>query len=200
MNSTSTGSAPMGSTSTGSTSTASTSMASTNATTARPFWNPYLAGIGLGLTLLLAYVVLGTGLGASGGITRLAATTAHGVAPTAIEQSPYLAGYFADGSPLAHYLVTMLLGTLLGGFLSAAAARRVQLGVERGPRASVGLRLTLALLGGALAGLGARFASGCTSGQALSGGAMLQTGSFVFTGACFAAAFALAPLVKKEWR
>jgi uncharacterized membrane protein YedE/YeeE len=167
---------------------------------AQPFWNPYLAGIGLGLTLLLAYVVLGTGLGASGGITRLAASAAHTVAPTAVEQSPYLAGYFADGSPLAHYLVPMLAGTLLGGFVSAAAVGRLRAGVERGPRARVALRLALALGGGVLAGLGARFASGGTSGQALSGGAMLQTGSFVFTGACFAAAFALAPLVKKEWR
>jgi hypothetical protein len=166
----------------------------------RPYWNPYLAGIGLGLVLLFAYVVLGTGLGASGGITRIAAGAAHTVAPASVERSEYLAGYFVDGSPLAHYLVLMLVGTLLGGFLSAAAAGRVRPGVERGPTARIGLRLTLALLGGGLAGLGARFAQGCTSGQALSGGAMLQTGSFVFTGACFAAAFALAPLVKKEWR
>jgi uncharacterized protein len=166
----------------------------------RPYWNPYLAGIGLGLVLLFSYVVLGTGLGASGGITRIAATAAHTVAPAAIERSDYLGGYFAAGSPLAHYLVLMLVGTLLGGVLSAAAAGRVRPGVERGPTARIGLRLVLALFGGGLAGLGARFAQGCTSGQALSGGAMLQTGSFVFTGACFAAAFALAPLVKKEWR
>lgn len=166
----------------------------------RPFWNPYAAGVGLGLTLLLSYVVLGTGLGASGGLTRIAASAAHAVAPTTVEANPYLGGYFTNGSPLAYYLVTMLAGTLVGGFVSAFAAGRVQLGVERGPTASAGLRLVLALFGGALAGLGARFANGCTSGQALSGGAMLQTGSFVFTGACFAAAFALAPLVKKEWQ
>lgn len=166
----------------------------------RPYWNPYLAGVGLGLTLLFSYAVLGTGLGASGGITRLAASAAHAVAPAAVEQSPWLGSYFADGSPLAYYLVTMLAGTLLGGLLSAAAAGRVRVTIERGPTAGAGLRLGLALVGGGLAGLGARFASGCTSGQALSGGAMLQTGSFVFTGACFAAAFAVAPLVKKEWR
>ena len=166
----------------------------------RPFLNPYLAGIGLGLTLLLSYVVLGTGLGASGGITRIAATAAHTVAPTTVESNEYLREYFADGRPLAYYLVTMLAGVLLGGFGSAFAAKRVAVGVERGPTASTRTRLVFALLGGGLAGLGARFAMGCTSGQALSGGAMLQTGSFVFTGACFAAAFAIAPLVKKEWR
>ena len=169
-------------------------------TTPRPYWNPSAAGSGLGLVLLFSYVVLGTGLGASGGITRMAAATAHVVAPQAIAGNEYLGNYFTDGSPLAYYLVTMFAGTLLGGLLSAFAAGRVAVGVERGPSAPVGLRLTLALVGGGLAGIGARFASGCTSGQALSGGAMLQTGSFVFTGACFAAAFAFAPLVRREWR
>ena len=33
-----------------------------------PYWSPYLAGFGLGLTLLLAFWVLGTGLGASAGL------------------------------------------------------------------------------------------------------------------------------------
>ncbi|HEX6810416.1 MAG TPA: YeeE/YedE thiosulfate transporter family protein [Planctomycetota bacterium] len=166
----------------------------------RPYWNPYVAGVGLGLTLVLAYVVLGTGLGASGGIARLAAGTAHGVAPAAVEHNTYLAAWFADGSAVRHYLVAMLAGTLAGGFLSALAAGRVRPGVERGPRSGIVLRLACALLGGAVAGLGARFAQGCTSGLALSGGALLQVGSFVFTGATFAAAFAFAPLVRKEWR
>jgi uncharacterized protein len=166
----------------------------------KPYWNPYAAGTGLGLTLLISYVVLGTGLGASGGITRIAATAAHAVAPAAVEHNSYLNGYFDSGNPLAYYLVTMLVGTLIGGFLSAYSAGRTALTIERGPTAKPGLRLALALVGGAFAGLGARFALGCTSGQALSGGAMLQTGSFVFTGACFAAAFATAPLVRKEWR
>lgn len=166
----------------------------------RPYWNPYLAGIGLGLVLTLSYVVLGAGLGASGGITRAAVATAHAVAPAAVERNAYLGSFFADGNPLAYYLVAMLVGTFGGGWLSAFAAGRFAFGVERGATAGVGLRLALALAGGALAGLGARIASGCTSGQALSGGALLQTGAFVFTGACFAAAFAVAPLVRKEWR
>lgn len=166
----------------------------------RPYWNPYLAGIGLGLTLLFAYLVLGTGLGASGGITRVATAAAQRVAPEAVAHNAYLAGYLEGNGPLWHYLVAMFGGTLLGGMLSAIAAQRFALGVERGPTAGSALRLALALLGGGLAGLGARLAQGCTSGQALSGGAMLQTGSFVFTGACFAAAFAFAPLVRKEWR
>lgn len=168
--------------------------------TPRPYWNPYLAGVGLGLTLVLSYLVLGTGLGASGGISRIAAATANVVAPTAVQGNPYLGEWFQDGSPLRYYLVFMLVGTLLGGFVSAAAAQRLAPGIERGPRASRALRLLLALFGGVVVGLGSRLAMGCTSGQALSGGALLQTGAFVFTGATFAAAFLFAPLVRKEWR
>ena len=37
------------------------------------YMNPYLAGIGLGLTLLLAFVLVGRGLGASGALMRFTA-------------------------------------------------------------------------------------------------------------------------------
>lgn len=166
----------------------------------RPYWNPYLAGTGLGLTLVLSYVVLGTGLGASGAIARASAAAAHVAAPASVEANAELGGYFESGSPLRHYLVAMLVGTFLGGLLSAASARRTRLGLERGRRAGAGARVVAAVLGGVLAGFGARLSLGCTSGLALSGGAMLQTGSFVFVGACFAAAFAAAPLVRRLWR
>ncbi|MCA8964024.1 MAG: YeeE/YedE family protein [Planctomycetes bacterium] len=167
----------------------------------RPYWNPYLAGVGLGLTLAIAYLVLGTGLGASGAITRTATTALHAVAPATVEANATMGGYYeGGGSPLHNYLVWMFAGVLAGGFLSAAAASRVRVQVERGPRISAGGRIALTLLGGALAGLGARFAGGCTSGLALSGGAMLQAGAMVFVMTTFGAAFGLAPLLKRAWR
>jgi uncharacterized membrane protein YedE/YeeE len=57
----------------------------------------------------------------------------------------------------------------------------------------------LAFLGGAIAGFGAKIAKGCTSGQALTGGSMLNVGSLVFMVAVFAAAYGLAYFVRKEW-
>lgn len=166
----------------------------------KPYWNPYLAGAGLGLTLVLSYVVLGTGLGASGAIARIAAAGAHALVPAAVEGNASTGPWFADGSPLRHYLVWMFVGTLLGGMLSAIAAGRAALQVERGPRASAGLRLVTALFGGACAGFAARLSLGCTSGLALSGGALLQLGSFVFVGATFAVGFGAAPMVRRLWR
>jgi uncharacterized membrane protein YedE/YeeE len=167
--------------------------------TAKRYWSPYLAGLGLGVTLLVSYLVLGTGLGASATPARVTAAAANAVAPEAMEDNAYLGGWFADGSPLEHYLVFMTLGVVLGGFLSARAARRIKLGIERGPTAKVGLRVVLAVVGGVLVGFASRLASGCTSGQALSGGALLLSGSWAFMIAIFIGAFGAARFVRKEW-
>ena len=54
-------------------------------------------------------------------------------------------------------------------------------------------------LGGGLMGVGAKFARGCTSGQALSGAAVLNLGSWAFMLCVFIGAYALAYFVRKEW-
>jgi uncharacterized membrane protein YedE/YeeE len=164
-----------------------------------PYWNPYLAGVGLGLTLLLSFVTLGAGLGASGGLARVATATVHVVAPAAVERNGYTGPWVVEGPLLAHYLVFMGGGVLLGGFLSAFLARRTSPLVERGPHASVRRRLALALGGGLLVGFASRMAGGCTSGQSLTGGALLLDGSWAFTGAVFAGGYATAWFVRKEW-
>ena len=89
---------------------------------------------------------------------------------------------------------------MVGGFLSARAARRTGFTVERGPHASVRLRLVLALIGGVIVGFASRLAGGCTSGQALTGGALLLNGSWAFMISLFAGAFGAAWFVRKEWQ
>ncbi|MDP3235556.1 MAG: YeeE/YedE thiosulfate transporter family protein [Myxococcales bacterium] len=167
---------------------------------AQRYANPYLAGAALGVTLLLSYVTLGAGLGASAAPARVATAALHAIAPAPMENNGYVGGWFSEGSPLSHYLVFMTLGTLLGGLLSAKLARRVgRWSVERGPTATSRTRLALAVVGGLLVGFASRLAAGCTSGQALSGGALLFTGSWAFMAAMFLGAFLVAPLVRKEW-
>jgi len=159
--------------------------------------NPYLAGVFLGLTLVLSYTVLGAGLGASGGLARLSASLLGAIAPEHTRASEYFGGW--GGAPLSYYLVFMMVGTFLGGLLSAVQGNRIAFQVERGRSAPVGLRIGFALVGGVIVGFASRLAQGCTSGQALSGGAVLLTGSLLFLICLFASGFAAAALGRRQW-
>ena len=149
----------------------------------RPYSDPYLTGTGLGLVLLASYAFAGRGLGASGAFTSVAAAVAD--------------------SPVFHkseWLLLEIAGVIVGGFLSALVAGRLQFAVERGPHMARAPRLAIAFGGGAVMGLGAVLARGCTSGLALTGGALLSVGSWLFMIAAFAGAYALAPLLRRAWR
>ena len=100
---------------------------------------------------------------------------------------------------LDHWLIPMILGTIFGGFISSLLNRRFKVETGKGPRISKRNRWILAFIGGAIMGYGARFARGCTSGQALSGGAVLSVGSWAFMIAVFAGAYAMAWFVRKQW-
>ena len=167
------------------------------------YLDPYLAGIAIGLVLLAAYATAGRGLGASGAFSSVvAAATVTVVGTTEASSSAALAPYLPNGamSPLGDWLVLELAGVAAGGFASAWLAGRLRSTVERGDRIAIGTRMYFAVGGGALMGFGAKLARGCTSGQALSGGALLATGSWIFIAACFAAGYAFAPLARRLWR
>jgi hypothetical protein len=51
-----------------------------------------------------------------------------------------------------------------------------------------------------LVGYASRLASGCTSGQALSGGALLLTGSLIFMMCVFAGGYAAAYFFRRQWQ
>ena len=167
-----------------------------------PYMNPYLGGIGLGLVLLAAYVVMGRGLGASGAVTSFVSWAVSLVAPGHANANEFFAEYLEGGlgHPLKTWLVFEVLGVLAGGFISGALAHRLSRTVEKGPRIPVAGRLGFAFAGGALMGIGAKLARGCTSGQALSGGAALNAGSWAFMMMVFAGAYALACLMRRQWR
>lgn len=163
--------------------------------------NPYWAGFGLGLVLLTSFVVMGRGLGASGAFTTAVATTVHAVAPAHATGNAFYAEYLGDGTtnPLKDWLVFEVLGVFVGGFLSGALGNRLKFSIEKGPRISNPWRLVFAAIGGALMGVGAKLALGCTSGQALSGGALLNLGSWAFMMCVFGGAYALAWFFRRQW-
>ncbi len=167
---------------------------------AKPYINPYLAGILLGLVLFLAFFITGSGLGASGGLNRLLVFVQNWVAPEHIDQVPYLlkmAG--GDTNPLQSWIVYLTVGTVIGGFVSGLLGRRIRIETNKGPQINNATRWVMAFVGGGLMGYGARLARGCTSGQALSGGAVLSVGSWAFMLAVFAGAYALAYFLRRFW-
>lgn len=169
------------------------------ASPARPYWNPYLVGVLLGLVLLATYAIAGRGLGATAAFSALDAWIVGGFSPEHVQSNIVHLRYWNDGAPLLQWTLFLLGGALLGAFLSGWQGRRLSFTVEHGPQISDSTRLALAFSGGFIAAVGARIAKGCTSGQALTGGSMLNVGSLVFMLAVFVSAYALAYFVRKEW-
>ena len=166
----------------------------------RPYLNPYLGGTLLGLVLFGAVYITGGGLGASGGLNRILVFVQDLIVPAHVDRTPYLLSMAGgEKNALDNSIVWITVGTLLGGFLSGWLNRRLRWETRRGPRIGVRTRWMLALAGGVLMGYGARFARGCTSGQALSGGAVLSVGSWAFMLAVFAGGYLLAWFFRKAW-
>jgi uncharacterized protein len=166
----------------------------------RPYINAYLGGTLLGLVLFASFFLTGNGLGASGGLNRFIVFFQDLFAPEHVDRNAYLlkmAG--GDKNPLDDWIVPMVFGTLAGGFMGGWWNGRLKVVTNRGPQVSVRSRWIYAFVGGAIMGYGARLARGCTSGQALSGGATLSVGSWAFMFAVFGGAYLLAYFVRKLW-
>lgn len=162
--------------------------------------NPYVGGALLGVVLFLAFFLTGNGLGASGGLNRYVVYLEDLVAPEHIDRLSYLlkmAG--GEKNPLDDWIVFLTFGTMIGGFVSGWMHGRLKVETNKGPHISVRTRWLAAFVGGTIMGYGARFARGCTSGQALSGGAVLSAGSWAFMFAVFGGGYAAAYFVRRLW-
>ncbi|MCP4146707.1 MAG: YeeE/YedE family protein [bacterium] len=164
------------------------------------YLSPYLAGVGLGLVLLASFFISGHGLGASGTITRTITAVEKVVAPEHVNNNKYLAKYGGgDTNPLKDWYVFEVLGLLVGGLISGVLGGRMKKETNHGPNITKKQRWVFAVIGGALFGFGARLARGCTSGVALSGGAVLSLGAWITMMSIFAGAYALAYVFRKLW-
>ena len=166
----------------------------------KPYSNPYVEGALLVVVLFFAFFLTGNGLGASGALNRMLVYFEDLVAADHIDQVPYLINYASgDKNPLDVSFVIMAVGVLAGGFVSGLVHHRLQFETNKGPHISNKTRWMMAFCGGILMGYGARFARGCTSGQGLSGGAVLAVGSWAFLLAVFVGAYSLAYALRRLW-
>lgn len=154
---------------------------------ARIDWTPYLIGAGIGVLSWVVFVVVNNPLG----ITTALSQASGGVAAT-VWGSDFVArnAYWAKNAFKLDYGMLFLVGTLLGGFLSAVLAGTWKLEAvptiwadRFGPSAL--RRYVVAFLGGIVAMYGARLANGCTSGNGISGGLQLALSGWLFLAVMF---------------
>lgn len=166
----------------------------------KPYMNPYVAGVGLGLVLLLSFFIVGRGLGASGALSSVLTSTVNTVAPSHVQSNAFYSEYYNNGNPLKDWLVFEMAGVLIGGLLSGWFSGRLKFKIEKSESVSTRTRFIFAFAGGILMGLGSKLARGCTSGQALTGGALMSVGSWIFIASVFITAYLVAKFFRRQWK
>ncbi len=158
---------------------------------AREAWSPYLAGALLGVTTAVSMAVFGRRVSGSGAYVALSGYAGRALAPRSI----YWAHVVETG---VTWEVWLAVGMFLGALASALAGRQFKLRVMPdaqwrevfGP--SVAMRWAVVFVGTALLEFAAGLAGGCTAGLAVSGGAALAPGAFLFMAGMFAGGIPLA--------
>ncbi|MCB0282544.1 MAG: YeeE/YedE family protein [Calditrichaeota bacterium] len=165
------------------------------------YMNPFLAGVLLGILLLLTIFITGRGLGASGAVKSAVIEIEKTVLPDHTEETSFFKEYNATHSdnPLKSFLVFEIIGALIGAFVSGVISNRLNFTMEKGDRITTKTRIAMAILGGALFGFGAQLGRGCTSGAALSGMGVFSTGGILTMFAIFGGAYAFAYFFRKLW-
>lgn len=162
-------------------------------------WSPYVVGAALGVLSWITFLFMGKALGVSTTMVRAVGALEGVVAEQHVRDNAYLAKYLV-GKPAFEWQAALVVMLAVGAFLAAKLARDKR--VEQVPaiwRRRFGpsrlKRYAGAFAGGALLLFGARFAGGCTSGHAISGGLQLALSSWTFLGALFASGIVTAALM-----
>lgn len=165
-------------------------------------WNPYLAGALVGvLAILSAYattVWLGktSYLGASTTFVRGAGVIEQQIAPDHVQANEY----FVKQKVKVDWQFMLVLGIFAGAFIASCTDKSFKLESippiwEKHFGPSVGKRAVWAFLGGIVAMMGARIASGCPSGHGLSGMMQLSVSAFVALGMFFGVGIIVAAFI-----
>lgn len=161
-------------------------------------WSPYLAGVGIGLLGCLSFLLSDKAIGCSAAFAKTSGLIERlWRGPKVLEKA-----YFRKFVPAVDWEWMLLLGILVGAFLSAQLSGQFQFQwvPDRWAQTfgnSAEVRWAVAFLGGLLMGFGARWAGGCTSGHGISGTLQLAISSWLAVMCFFAAGIATAMLLFK---
>ena len=159
-------------------------------------WSPYLVGAGIGVLIWTAFLLSDHPLGCSTAYAKTAGMVEVAVSRDSAKAMPY----YQKISPSIDWQWTLLIGIIIGAFLSAYLSGTFAILLVPPLFAShFGmdplLRAITAVAGGILLGFGARLAGGCTSGHGISGTLQLSLVSWVAAICFFAGGILVAGLL-----
>lgn len=168
-------------------------------------WSPYLAGVLLGLLAIVSVLattqLLGKSsyLGASTTFVRAAGLLEQTIVPDHVIANEY----YVKTKVRVDWQFMLVVGIVLGAFISSIMDKSFR--VEAVPPTwekrfgpSIGKRAVWAIVGGIIAMIGARLASGCPSGHGLSGMMQLSVSAIVAMVMFFGMGIVVAHLIYKR--
>ena len=163
-----------------------------------PRWSPYTVGVAIGILGSLLFLLSDRYIGCSAAFSRTSGMIEKLFRGRKVDEKPY----YQKLAPVIDWEWVMVFGIIVGAFISALISRTFEFrwvpqtwGTAFG--ASPVLRVAVALVGGSLLGLGARWANGCTSGHGISGTLQLAVSSWVAAICFFVGGIAAAMLIFK---
>jgi uncharacterized protein len=159
-------------------------------------WSPYIVGAGVGILIWAVFLLSDRPLGCSTAYTKSAGMVESVISRKNTEQMPY----YQKFAPAIDWYWMLVIGVIIGSFLSAYLSGTFRILTVPPLFAETfgmnsALRFTMALIGGILIGLGARWAGGCTSGHGISGTLQLSLASWIAAICIFAMGIIVAGLI-----
>ena len=165
-------------------------------------WSPYLVGTLIGVLSWLMFYFLSQHIGTTQSLVKITAFFEGLIAPSYVRHSEYFQKYL-HGKPLIGWQVVFVIALFFGALLASKLSgsnriEHVPTLWEKNFGPSKVKRYVGAFVGGFFLLFGARIASGCTSGHAISGGLQLALSGWVFIAALFASGILTAFTIYKK--
>jgi hypothetical protein len=148
-------------------------------------WSPYIVGVCIGLLVCLALVLSDRPIGCSTAFVKASGLIEKLFRGERVHEKEYYKKFI----PAVDWQLMIVPGIVIGAFISSYLSGTFGFFIVPPLWAeqfgdSGALRILVALAGGILLGIGARWAGGCTSGHGISGTLQLSVGS-ILSAACF---------------
>lgn len=143
-------------------------------------WSPYLSGIGIGILSWLTFLLSNKAIGVSTAYARTSGMIDEWIEGPRVEEK----AYYKEYAPKVDWEWMLVAGLFVGAFISAYLSGDFKIEVvpplwETYFGHTPFLRLLVTFVGGAILGIGARWADGCTSGHGISGTLQLVVSSWI---------------------